>query len=300
MDARSLLLAGLLSALPPVVSAAVEPSDIEPPVLITHVDGTLVIDTDGRVMEYRPATLLPEPIGERVRDMVQAVRFVPVEQDGHVVRAETKVRVSIAATKLDDGGLRLALDNLAFPDGEAQKQATTQRSATREVPPTYPREALKWGAEADMLAAVHFDRNGDVTDVVMEQGAILHARVRPRDAATMLGLFETAALTSLRQWKVDPAQMTDDMRVDDGGFAAHIAVRWRLAPAEHRGPGPGATEDAKPGEWTMQTRSARRVPAWMSAAGDAPQPGVADLADGEVGAVNRRFRLASPLAPRGS
>jgi hypothetical protein len=290
---RVFLLAALL-ATAPVASAALAPSDIEAPVLVTRVDCHVVIDKTGRIAEYTSGTALPAPLAERVREMVMAVRFVPVEVDGKIVNAATDMRVSLTATALDDGGIRMALDNLSFPKAEAApKAAFNEAHGGRKLPPMYPREALRVGANADVLAVLHFGPDGSVIDAAVQQSALVHTRARPADAARVLALFEKSTLQVLRQWKVDPAGMPEDSRVGDG-FVSYIPVSYRLVNRDK------APVETRPGDWTLETRTTRRVPAWVPGADHAPQPGVSDLADGEMGSANRRFRLAEPLAAAGS
>jgi hypothetical protein len=290
---RPLLIAALLAS-SSTASAGLVPADIEAPVLVTRIDCHVVIDKTGRVAEYTPRTELAPPLAEHVREMVKAVRFFPVEVDGRIVNAETDMRVAITAVKLDDGGLRLALDNLSFPKAEAApKSAFNEAHGARKLPPMYPREALRMSANADVLAVLHFGPDGSVTDAAVQQSALVHARARPADAARVLALFEKSTLQALRQWKVDPAGMPEDSRVGDG-FVSYIPVVYRVVE------GHGEPKETKPGDWTLETRTTRRVPAWVPAAEHAPQPGVSDLADGEMGSANQRFRLAEPLAAAGS
>jgi hypothetical protein len=291
---RTFLLAALL-AVAPAASATLAPSDIEAPVLVTRIDCHVVIDKAGRIAEYTSSTSLPAPLAERVRDMVMAVRFVPVEVDGTIVNAATDMRVALTATTLDDGGIRIALDNLSFPKAEAApKAAFNEAHGARRLPPLYPREALRVGANADVLAVLRFGPDGSVTDAAVQQSALVHTRARPADAARVLALFEKSTLQVLRQWKVDPAGMPEDSRVGDG-FVSYIPVSYRLVDRGRQAP-----VETRPGDWTLETRTTRRVPAWVPVAEHAPQPGVSDLADGEMGSANRRFRLAEPLAAVGS
>lgn len=276
-------------------SAALAPADIEAPVLVTRVDAHIVIDKSGRIAEYTPRTELPAPLAEHVRDMVMAVQFFPVEVDGRVVNAETDMRVAIAANRLDDGSMRLVLDNVSFPKTQAvPKAAFNETRGAHKVPPMYPRDALRLGANADVLAVLHFGADGSVTDAAVQQSALVHARARPGDAAHVLALFEKSTLQSLRQWKVDPAGMPEDSRSGDG-FVAYIPVTYRVSNGRNEEP-----KETKPGDWTLETRTVRRVPAWVPVAEHAPQPGVSDFADGEMGSANRLYRLAAPLAAAGS
>jgi hypothetical protein len=294
MRLHPILLAALLAA-SPIASAGLTPADIQAPVLVTRVDCRIVIDRTGRIVDYRPRSALPAPLAERVRDMVMAVRFVPVEVDGKIVNAETDMRVSVTAEPLDDGGLRLALDNVTFP-GEKTAGGPNAFDAARgghKASPVYPREALMIGADADVLAVLRFGPDGRVVDAAVQQSALVHARARPADAARVLALFERATLAGLRQWRVDPAAMPQDSRSGDG-FVGFIPVNYRTTNARTPPPEP------RPGDWTLETRTAKRVPAWVPTADQAPQPGVADLADGEIGASNRRFRLAAPLVAAGT
>lgn len=290
---RPILLAALLAV--PFAASAVSSADIQAPVLITRIDCRIVIDTTGRVAEYRPKTTLPAPLGDRVRDMVMAVRFQPVEIDGRVVNAETDMRVAITAAETSDGGLKLALDNLSFPNAlKMPSGAGGKPPLAQKFSVDFPEAALRTGANADLLAVLHFGPDGRVVDAAIEQSALVRTRARPADAAAVLSAFEKATLKALRRWRADPEAMPADSRVGDG-FVSYIPVSFRI------GAGPESMPaDAKPGEWMLETRSTRRVPTWMTVVEHAPQPGVADLADGEMAGINTRFRLAAPLDAAGS
>jgi hypothetical protein len=292
MRVGSILLAGALSTASLPAPAKLVPADIETPTLVTRVDCTIVIDKTGRIADYRAHTELPEALGGRVRDMVRAVRFEPVVEDAHVVNAQTEMRVTITATRLDDGGLRLALDNLSFPNANALT-GEGRPNVVHKATPLYPREALRAQAQVELVAAVRFDSDGNAADVVVEQSALMHAKARPKDAAAMLDLFEKSAVETLGQWTIDPSTMSQAMR-DAGGYVAHIPARWWVSTDGQN------MKDAKPGEWTMETRTRHRTPAWLQVSDNTPQPGAADLADGQAGEINRRYRLAEPLAAAGT
>lgn len=300
MDVRIPVLAALLALAPLSARAALAASDIEDPLLVTRVDCTIVIDREGKVAEYTPHTELPAPIAERVRDMVRAVRFMPVEEQGRIVNAQVDMRVVVTATKLDDGGMRLAIENLVFPDeqkdpdkvGGAAK-TSAQARVDRKTPLQYPRGALMAGGQADQLAVLRFGPDGKVADIAIEQSALVHGRASKRDAARLLDQFEAATLAGLRGWTVDPATIPAAELVD-GGFIAYVPVKWRL------GVNGDPPAEEKPGAWSLETRTRRRVPAWRPVVDGAPQPGVADLGTGEIGTLNHRYRLAKPLDASGS
>ncbi|WP_456953928.1 hypothetical protein [Lysobacter sp. HA35] len=282
------------ASLPASAELALE--DIQTPHLVTRVACTIVIDKGGRVVEYRPHTEMPAPIGDRIREMVQAIRFVPVEDNGKVVNAQVDMRVVVTAEEIGNGDMRLALDNLVFPNDEATNgpHAQGRSPILNKTSPTYPAIALHAGAEADQLAVLRFDATGKVVDATIEQSALVHGRATPAAAARVLNLLERSALRALTQWTVDPAAMPENTRID-GGFIAYVPVKWRLS----MHPGVAPPED-KPGEWMLETRTTRHPPSWLPVIDHAPQPGVADLASGELGGVNERFRLATPLNDSGS
>lgn len=283
---RSLVLSALLAT--PFAASAVAPAEIQAPVLVTRIDCHVVIGKDGRVADYQPRTELAAPVADRVRDMVKALRFEPVEVDGRVVEAETDMRVAVTAVALGGGGLQLALDNVSFPKANLPPAAMKPIGGGRGVHVRFPTEALYTGASADLLAVLRFGPDGRVVDAAIEQSALLRSKAPPAEAARTLSLFEKSTLQMLRKWKVDPALMPADSRVGDG-YVSYVPVSYRIDAPE-----------TKPGDWTLETRTARRVPAWMTVVDRAPQPGVADLAEGEMAGVNTRFRLAVPLGAAGS
>ncbi|WP_166636923.1 energy transducer TonB [Cognatilysobacter terrigena] len=275
------------------VSAAVTPLPaMEQPILVTRIDCRIVIDKQGRVAEYTPKTELPALLAERVGEMVKSVRFEPVEVDGKIVNAETTMRVAVSAKKLDDGSMRLAIDNLTFPPEKKESAAPAgQPTVIKRAPIRYPKEALRYELDADVLVALLIGPDGRVRDAAVQQSALVHRTGNPREVAKALQIFEKAALQVLRQWETTPFALSDmpaHERVADG-YIAYVPVQFRIDR-----PMKGGIDGV--GQWTLETRTVKRVPAWAPVDAKAPQPSASDLAQGEEGGVNTRYRLAVPLA----
>lgn len=289
MASRALILSLLLAV--PLSAAAVAPEQVQTPVLVTRIEGRVLIDRTGRVAEYTPRTKLEPVLASTLVALVKTVRFEPVEVDGRIVNAEAEMRVSFAAQPTPDGGMKFALDNLVFPD-EATS-ATVPRGTlphgpvVKRVGPVYPRDALPMQANVDVLAVLRIAPDGSVRDVAIQQSALLHAKSPPRVAARLLGSFERSSVAALRQWRVDPSAMPVDAPRAGADWVALVPVYFRID---------GVPTTLAPGQWTLETRTAKRVPEWVPTQDGAPQPGASDLADGELGAPNTRYRLATPLA----
>ncbi|MGY3266195.1 hypothetical protein [Lysobacter sp. HA35] len=270
--------------------AAVTPLPaMEEPILVTRVDCRIVIDKQGNVAEYVPKTELPAPVAARVADLVKALRFEPVEVDGRVVNAETTMRVAVSAKMLDDGGMRLAIDNLTFPPEKPTSPGAPSTAYSKRISIHFPEEALRLGLDADVLVALRLGADGHVLDAAAQQSALVHQRGNPREVAKALAIFERAALASLRGWQANPASLQDKDRVGDG-YVTYMPVQFRTASQGQKPSFDGV------GQWTLETRTVKRVPAWVPVTATAPQPGASDLADGEQSGINTRYRLVAPLA----
>ncbi|WP_462115210.1 energy transducer TonB [Lysobacter xanthus] len=279
----------LLAVAPAALAGPVTTADLEAPVFVTRVDGRVLIDKTGHVADYSVRTKIAEPLAAKIVELVKGVRFEPVEVDGRIVNAEAEMRVSVAASKMEGGAMRLAIDNLVFPDEKAAIAAArpAAKVVVKKVAPMYPRDALQYGVNANVLAVVRVAPDGSVRDVAVQQSALIHARAPAAVAARVLGQFEQASINALRKWRVDPAAMPSDTPRADADWVALVPVQFRLD---------GVPAALPAGEWTLETRTAKRVPAWVPTEARAPQPGASDLVGNDMGAPNTRYRLAAPLA----
>src|SRR5213078_3847656 len=91
-------------------------------VLVLGVEGELYLDPEGAVTDYRIEGALPGDLAANVRKAVGAWRFEPVVIDGKAQSVVTRMRVSLAAKKIDEN-YQVRVENVTFPGQIAAKEA---------------------------------------------------------------------------------------------------------------------------------------------------------------------------------
>lgn len=294
--ARSILLSVLLAfanAAAPAFAAGKPTLVLEPPVLTTRVDARIEIDREGRLVRYEPTTALPEGMADRIAEMAKKLRFEPVQVNGVVVNAVTRMRITLAARQLPGDAMEVRVDNITFPgepgateSDEVANEAVTFMGATRRVSPQYPREALQVGANANVLVVVRIGLDGRVEDASVRQSSLLHARGTDRQMAAVLELFEQASLKAIRRWQFP-------LTVKPGAAPTPEQLTG-LVPIEYRVHG---VPEASPGKWILETRTPVRVASWLVGVSTTTAGvGVSDVSGSGMVTSDARIRLATPLA----
>lgn len=283
----ALLLAGVVAR-----AASADLPEVEPPVLITFVDGRVDIDREGRITAFVPGSEVPKVLEGRLDPLVKAIRFEPVAVDGRIVDATAKMRVTFAAREIEGGGMQLPVDNVSFPEDAAgavdAPPMPVTVSITHRTPPRYPAEGLREGVSARVLAAVQFAPDGTVARIAPRQTSLLGVRADGALAAKMIAAFERATIAAIRRW-----QATVDVAPGATRTAEHmtglIVIEYSIEDDARR------LERA--GRWVVETRSMRRPTPWVEEDPRAPLAGVSDL-DATAGLSPRqsRYRLATNLS----
>lgn len=262
---------------------------IEAPVLATRVDGWIDIDTQGGVAGYQPTTKLTQPLAGKLETMVSKFRFAPVVENGKPINARARMRLSLVASKLPDGSMRVGVEHVSFPTGSDDKPEPLPSGITMKVVEksriTYPQIVLRQGLNARVLVAVRLNLDGSVGDAVVRQSMLLNAKGGDRNVSTALAQFEAASLRSISSWRaaIDvPTGRTP--RPDE--LTAMVAVDFTLDDS------PGLQS----GLWQWETRTAPRPLPWMDDPIAGSVPGVADVSglDGFGPAGSRIKLLSSP------
>ncbi|AXK73357.1 hypothetical protein DWG18_14440 [Lysobacter sp. TY2-98] len=282
------------AALLAIAPAIADPLTIEPRVLTTFLDGELTIDPTGAVESYRVTGDIPEGMAAKAQDMVRQLRFEPVLADGRPARAHTIMRITLAGTPTDDGGIDVHLDNITFPVMDRSKGAKEPESGVHaEVDsksmPDYPVIALRAGVETDVLIVVRFSRDGRITDAAVRQSALMSAGGDPQVVSKLLSEFEYQSLRAVRRWHVK-VDVAEGKQFPEEGMTAVVPFTYRM----HELVAPRA------GDWRWETRSAKRETPWVKRDPSEPLVGVADMTGGDMQTeTGNGFRLATPSGGKG-
>ena len=153
----------LLIACLPVAAVADEGED-----LTLFFRAAVTIEADGSLsaLAWEDAGKIPAALRARLDERVHAWTFEPGEIDGRPARTETTLRLRLLATPRD-GALALHVES-----------ADTGPEMDGVMPPEYPREALRRGAEGQVLAGLVVEPDG-TRHVTLEQyqGDDRHRRV---------------------------------------------------------------------------------------------------------------------------
>lgn len=277
-----LLFAAPLHSAPPKARTLARDLAIEAPVLATRVDGWIEVGPDGRVAGYEAITTLGEPLASRLRSMVEAFRFEPVLVDGRPVLARARMRLALVASELPDRSLRVAVENVTFPDPDGTERPADAPVLTvaRRTAVRYPEAVAGTGLCARVLVAVQANPDGSLREVGVRQSALLHARGSERQVQDALAHFENAALQGISRWQLAVANPEKRALTADV-LTGLVAVEFQV----DGGPEP------RPGTWAWETRSARRDAVWLDARLAARLPGVGDVSGQEAMAGLREPRL---------
>ncbi len=253
-----------------------------------HVDGQILIDTDGRVESFEVATKIASPLEAALLKLVKQWRFNPVLVNGVARRAGAKMRVVLAAAR-EGEGYRVHIDNVVFPgDAESDKEFGPSRVGHPEhitgrslEYPLYPIVLQMHGIEGTVLLAILIGPDGKVEQVKPMQSMLFDLRGSDKALRKAIGLMEASARATARRWTFNmPASKR-------GGTPSERTV---CVPVEYV---MGA--QVAPGQWRDVVRVPQREVEWLPPSDTAQGVGVADVASGEVIPLTGSMSLAIPV-----
>lgn len=250
-------------------------------VAVMRLDGTITIDATGKPVGYTLAKPLPAALAANIDRVVNGWRFHPVLQDGVPRRAEARMRIGLAARKVGEQ-IEVRIDHATFPGPESE---TTPNGMTRVrmPPPQYPVELMRVGVSGKVLLSLRIAPDGSVADVVASQSMLFDVAGSEKNLRRAIAMFEESAIKGARRWRFAvPARLA----------TATPAEMTVSAPIEYR----MAKGEATPGDWQWVVRVPYKAAAWLPKAPAGSQPGVADLADGELAGGAPALRLAMDVA----
>jgi hypothetical protein len=206
-------------------SSASDPPTSRPELLESlGVRGVIDIEADGSVSQvvFNQSSLKQE-IELRLKNMLQAWRFRPIEVDGNA----RNIRSSFL----------LRLDLLRDPDKlwlQVAKYEFGVPVQLNTIPPRYPTSALRDRVGAEMLMWVSVRADGSVAEVEPVRGQVFGKRIRSENAhQNALKPFVQSAITAIGQWRYGYFTPSSD-----GGLTQLLVpIRYSLTPNRQLGEG---------------------------------------------------------------
>lgn len=233
--------------------------------------GDLEIGPDGTVRSWKMDS---HKLGKVVEDLLQKNiaqwRFEPVLVDGRPVIARTRMTVELQAFPRD-GGFLLKVDNVYF--GSLQ-------SRSDNLPPRYPKDAIRADLGARVMLAVKLDAQGNVVDVHPYQTSLTRAGKQAQEQRWRKR-FEQASIRAVSKWKYQPGESIGGVTV---GSTVMVPITYTISPT--RG--------------SLDNRWKRYVPGPITPAPWVDEKSVAQLdleglGEGQAASVDSRFRLSSDV-----
>jgi len=250
---QRMVLAALLVAPWAPAQAGTPAAEVEGAIHSMFVRGSIEVGPDGKVRQYviDDAEAYTPAIRGMLERVIPAWTFRPVVRDGASAVVRSAMFLRLQARPAGDGGFKVEIASAAF--GAGSNSIPTDALATREMaPPRYPRDEIRAGIGAQVIAAVKVGADGSVEDVVVEQTNL--TRVGSKAAmARWRHDFEQAAVAAAKQWRfIPPSSGPDAARpywsaripvVYTPGSMAQTAGRWQSFAPGPRHPVPWASED---------------------------------------------------------
>ena len=251
--------------------ALAAPEGLERVSLMT-VDAHITIETDGTVSQAHIDTKIVPQLAESLERTMLKWRYEPVRVAGQARRAQTQLRLALAAEQEGDQ-YRVRLDGVDYPDAvnpeavlpDGQLPSIT---AGRLIPPGYPQSLMMRGVMGRVLLAIRVTADGKAGEVMVVQSLLFDLdRPTPLTRRTVAD-FESVAKNVARKWtfKVPPGPARD---------VEHMTV---MVPVVFT---MGYDLDA-PGQWLPVLRIPRQVIPWLPATQARSGLGLASSGGGSV------------------
>lgn len=282
-----LLAAAVCSTTAGAAERAAAPLPVMETLLTRQVDGRIVVDPQGNLVEYTVESKLTETLRAKVEGMVAKWRFHPVLVEGRPVRAQTRMRITLSAKQEGENYL-LNVDNVTFPgdqegavkaDSEPLRATITGKSMT---PPPYPSQMAAAGVEGVVLLYIRVDADGKVVDVMPVQAALLNVRGRDNLLAKAVAVFERNAVAKAKLWRFNVEVHDPNLRPSD--MTVTVPVDYKMVGRKHNSE-----------EWRVEVRGARKEASWLADESDMQRVGVSDVSEGRVAPLATAFKLATEV-----
>lgn len=232
-----------------------------------RAEGSLTIGADGRVLdvELTSKASLGTGVLEGYEERVRSWRFEPVIEDGRPVKAKGLMQLSLVARReKGDDMATFAIRGVQFLDPPG---AATE--GPHLAPPSYPTNALKAGAGAEVMLLLKLDAQGRVQSAATEHLALLGVATRQAHQANLAAQFRRSAEKIAMDWTI-PGQPE--------GQVVRVPVRY--------------TTDRWAAGWAPTSMQVVELPEW--AVLELASAQATDLSAGGV-ATAEQFKLLTPL-----
>jgi len=256
-------------------------------VLVTQVEGLVVVAEDGSVADLKLATDVPGELGPALQQRLRDLRFVPVTVGGQPVKARVAFVLGLAATKKPEGGLSVTVDGIEFfapadtPTAVADG-ATPAIIGKMMMPPRIPDDLLRIGVPGGGVdVAVRFGVDGKVEEAAIVRSYMAGRTPGPR-GRKLMHEFDAAALAAARKWQAvmppNASALSPKQRTNTS------AITYSLSD--------GTMPYGRKGVWVAVVRTPKRAVPWLAGdASEADRIGLMGRPGGSTG-----FQLAAPLA----
>jgi len=214
------------------------------------VKGTIETSVDGSVT----SVLLDQPekfpagLVDFVQKQVMAWKFEPVIVDGEARRARSPMSMRVVARAQDKDSYVISIRNASFHDDKPREGEAISRLSTRA--PRYPEPVLRSGAQGTVYVVAKIEKDGRVSDAVVEQVNLRTIGTRNEMAAWRKALGD-ATLQAVRDWKYKPPVKGD--LADDEYWQVRVPVDFKMD--NHR---------YVYGKWEMYIPGPRQTLPWAS------------------------------------
>ncbi|MET0893500.1 MAG: energy transducer TonB [Pseudoxanthomonas sp.] len=276
----ALVLALLLPVAAGAVSRAETLRQVESSML---VKGTIETSAGGSVTSVlldKPEKI-PPGVVDFVQKQVMAWKFEPVMVDGTARPARSPMSVRVVARVQEGDSYVISIRNASFHDDNPREGEAITRASIRA--PRYPDPVLRSGAQGTVYVVAKVERDGRVSDAVVEQVNLRTIGTRNEMAAWRKALGD-ATLRAVREWKYTPPVRGE--MADDEYWQVRVPVDFKMD--NHR---------YVYGKWEMYIPGARQTLPWSP---ERERPGFSpdSLAEGGDYLIGQDhgLQLLTPLA----
>ena len=276
------LVASLL-ILPPAVAAAKSEQPAMESVLTARLDGWLIIDSDGSVLDLGIETDVPVSLRESLDRTVRRWRFHPVVIDGEVRRAKSRMRITLAAVQEGEGD-RIKVGNAIFPS-PADTSVTgivDNRSAIISrrslLTPGYPPELISAGVTGIVQLVIRVGPDGRTAEVLSRQTALHDVKGTDFVMRKAAELMEDSAVRAATGWTFNVQLRTETP--DPSDLTVTVPVVYILDEPRRRRD--QTASEVSAALWRAEVRTALRSVPWLAGTEGEKVAGASDLRDGEM------------------
>jgi len=252
-------------------------------VITMQVEGSIVIDPQGRVSGLTIDTALPDKMRAPLDRTIRTWQFEPVIVDGAARTASAKMRVILSALAQGDS-YQVKIDNVVFP-GESGSDGAPPPLITAKTlqPPRYPPTLLYAGVSGTVLLAVRVGEDGQVAQVMAMQSALLDVKGDTSTLSKAVRMFEKSAIDVAKGWRFNVGSR--EMAPSAREMTVMVPISYMI----------DGKKPVGPGKWRTEVRVPSRPISWLQDQPDIQAIGVDDVVDGEVLPVAGELTLVTKV-----